>query len=181
VAVIHGDGELAEHEVIRSLHAGIERTFDQDPAMALRVLADIALRALSPAMNDPTTAVQALDEIDSLLRQIMGKDLAVETVNGSDGQPRLKLRLPNWEDYVAVALDEIIAIAGSSWQVRRRVDRLLASLISIAPAGRAEALQARIDRTLPYANGADQRWREASAEPSAPSPPAPRGGNQTGT
>jgi uncharacterized membrane protein len=181
VAVIHGDGELAEHEVIRSLHAGIERTFDQDPAMALRVLADIALRALSPAMNDPTTAVQALDEIDSLLRHIMGKHLAAETVNGSDGQPRLKLRLPNWEDYVAVALDEIIAIAGSSWQVRRRVDRLLASLISIAPAGRAETLQTRIDRTLPYANSADHRLREGLNEPSAPSPPAPRGPNQTGS
>jgi uncharacterized membrane protein len=157
VAVIHGDGKLAEHEVLRSLHTGIERTFDQDPAMALRVLADIALRALSPAINDPTTAVQALDEIDGLLRQIMGRDLAVETVNGSDGQPRLKLRLPRWEDYVAVALDEIIAIAGASWQVRRRVERLLASMIAMAPAGRAEALQTRIDRTRSYA--ADQGSR----------------------
>jgi uncharacterized membrane protein len=157
VAVIHGDGELAEHDVIGALHSGIERTFDQDPAMALRVLADIALRALSPAINDPTTAVQALDEIDSLLRQILGRDLAVETVKSSDGRPRLKLHLPSWEDYVAVALDEIIAIAGSSWQVRRRVDRLLADLIAIAPADRAEALQARIERTRAYADDADER------------------------
>jgi len=149
VAVIHGDGAFAEHDVIRALHSGIERTFDQDPTMALRVLADIALRALSPAINDPTTAVQALDEIDSLLRQILGRDLAVETVKGSDGQPRLKLRLPTWEEYVAVALDEIIAMAGSSWQVSRRVDRLLADLIAIAPADRAEAVQARIERTRP--------------------------------
>ena len=149
VAMIHGDGALEEHDVIRALHTGIERTFDQDPTMALRVLADIALRALSPAINDPTTAVQALDEIDSLLRQILGRDLAVETVEGSDGQPRLRLRLPTWEDYVAVALDEIIAMAGSSWQVSRRVDRLLAGLIAIAPADRAEAVQARIERTRP--------------------------------
>jgi hypothetical protein len=77
--------------------------------------------------------------VASLLRQIIGRDLAVETVKGSDGQPRLRLHPPIWEDYVAVALDEIIAIAGSSWRVSRRVDRLLAGLIAIAPADRAEA------------------------------------------
>jgi uncharacterized membrane protein len=146
VALTHGDGEVAAHELAGSLQMGIERTFDQDPTMALRVLADIALRALSPAVNDPTTAVQALDEIDNLLRQLIGRDLAVETVNGSDGQPRLLLRLPTWEDYVSVALDEIIAFAGSSWQVRRRVERLLTDLMSIAPAERAEALQTRVER-----------------------------------
>jgi uncharacterized membrane protein len=109
VAVVHGDGNVDAHELVRALKTGIERTFDQDPTMALRVLADIALRALSPAVNDPTTAVQALDEIDNLLRQIVTRDLAVETVNGSDDQPRLQLRLPTWDDYVTVALDEIIA------------------------------------------------------------------------
>jgi len=149
VALTHGDGEVAEDDLVSSLQTGIERTFDQDPTMALRMLADIALRSLSPAINDPTTAVQALDEIDSLLRQLMERDLAVETVNGSDGQPRLLLRLPTWEDYVAVALDEIIVMAGSSWQVRRRMDRLLTDLIAIAPSERAEALRARVERAQP--------------------------------
>jgi uncharacterized membrane protein len=143
VALTHGDGAVAAHELVQTLQTGNERTFDQDPTMALRVLADIALRALSPAVNDPTTAVQALDEIDSLLRQLLTRDLAVETVNGSDGQPRLQLALPTWEDYLAVALDEIIAIAGSSCHVRRRVDRLLTELIAIAPTERTEALRAR--------------------------------------
>lgn len=143
VALIHGDGEVAAHDLVQGLQTGIERTFDQDPTMALRVLVDIALRALSPAVNDPTTAVQAVDEIDSLLRQIGSRDLAVETVGGSDGQPRLRLRLPTWEDYVAVALDEIIAIAGSSWHVSRRLERLLTELIAITPAERAEALRRR--------------------------------------
>jgi uncharacterized membrane protein len=146
VALTRGDGEVAEQDLIGSLQTGVERTFDQDPTMSLRVLADIGLRALSPAVNDPTTAVQALDEIDNLLRQLIRRDLAVETVNGSDAQPRLILRLPTWEDYVAVALDEIIAVAGSSWQVRPRIDRLLTELLAIAPAGRAEALQTREER-----------------------------------
>jgi uncharacterized membrane protein len=149
VAVIHGDGAVEVHDLVRTLQTGVERTFDQDPSMALRVLADIALRALSPAVNDPTTAVQALDEIDALLRQMVRRDLAVETVNGSDGQLRLQLALPTWEDYVAVALDETIAIAGSSEQVRQRVERLLTELIAIAPTDRAEALRVRLDRAQP--------------------------------
>ena len=118
--------------------------------MALRVLADIALRALSPAVNDPTTAIQALDEIDSLLRQLVNRDLAVETVNGSGDRPRLRLRLPTWDDYVTVAVDEIIGTASSSRPVRQRVERLLTELIVIAPAGRAEALQARVEQAQPH-------------------------------
>jgi uncharacterized membrane protein len=143
VAVIHGGDESAEQDVIGALHVGIERTFDQDPGLALRVLADIALRSLSPAINDPTSAVQALDQVDGLLRVMMSRQLAVGTVSAPDGQPRVLLRLPTWDDYVGVALDETIASSGSSEQVRRRVDRLLTELAAIAPAARREALQAR--------------------------------------
>jgi hypothetical protein len=73
----------------------------------------------------------------------------VETVNGTDGQSRLLLRMPTWEDYVAVALAEIIAFDGSSWQVRRCMDWLLTDLTAIAPAERAEALRARTGRAQP--------------------------------
>jgi uncharacterized membrane protein len=144
VAVIHGDGDALEHDVIRALHTGIERTFDEDPALSLRVLADIALRALSPAISDPTTAVQALDEIESLLRAIARRDLDVDTVRGMDGQPRVQLRLPTWDDYVGVALDEIIAIGSSSVQVERRMARLLADLAAVVRSGRQKPLQARL-------------------------------------
>jgi uncharacterized membrane protein len=157
IALIHGDDDVADHELLGTLQTGIERTFDQDPSMALRVLADIALRALSPATNDPTTAIQALDEIDTLLSQIIRRDLDVETVNGPDGHPRVQLRLPTWDDYVAVAVDEIIAIASPSSHVRRRVDRLLAALAAIAPNERAEPLLARIQRPQPEREGATVR------------------------
>jgi len=46
---------------------GRERTLEQDLAFALRILVDIAVRALSPAVNDPTTAVQVLDDIEDVL------------------------------------------------------------------------------------------------------------------
>ena len=146
VAVVHGGDESTEREAIRALHVGIERTFDQDPGLALRVLADIALRSLSPAINDPTTAVQALDHVDGLLRVMLRRELEIGTVTAPDGQTRVLLRLPTWEDYVGVALDETIAMSDSSLQVRRRVDRLLTELVAIAPPGRLESLQARLER-----------------------------------
>jgi uncharacterized membrane protein len=146
VAVVHGAAEAAADQLLPALRTGIERTFDQDPAMALRVLADLALRALSPAVNDPTTAVEALNGIDQLLRVLVRRDLAVGTARGSDGEARVVLRLPSWEDYVSVALDEIIEIGGSSPLVRGRVERLLVELVAVAPADREEALRARLER-----------------------------------
>ena len=146
VAVVHGGDESTDREAIRALQVGTERTFDQDPALALRVLADIALRSLSPAINDPTTAVQALDHVDGLLRVMMGRELEVGAVSTPGGQTRVLLRLPTWEDYVGVALDETIAMRDSSLQVRRRVDRLLTELVAIAPPGRRESLEARLVR-----------------------------------
>ena len=49
---------------------GDERTFEQDPKYAVRLLVDIAIKALSPAVNDPSTAVQALDQLEDLLRRL---------------------------------------------------------------------------------------------------------------
>ena len=95
IAVAGGepDPELAG-QVLHALTVGSERTFEQDPALPLRLLADIALRALSPAVNDPTTAVQALDSADSLLRAIATRDLDVGQVAGRDGKVRVSLVLP---------------------------------------------------------------------------------------
>ena len=66
VADLHG-GEVTDAAVLNGLVTGQERTFRQDPLFAFRLLADIGLRALSPAVNDPATAVQVLDTIQSIL------------------------------------------------------------------------------------------------------------------
>jgi uncharacterized membrane protein len=126
---------------------GDERTFEQDPALALRLLADIALRALSPAVNDPTTAVQALDRIESLLRVLATRDLSMENVADSSGTIRVKLVLPTWDQYLAVALDEIIALPGLLPSVSHRLTQLLDNLAAIAPPGRRPELQQRRAQT----------------------------------
>lgn len=140
-----GDAQLSR-EVLRSLTIGDERTFEQDPALAPRVLADIALRALSPGVNDPTTAVQALDATDALLRALVRRDLDIGHVAGSDGVSRVALVLPSWDDYLSVALDEILALPALSPHVRRRIARLLDELAAIAPPQRLAEIELRRTR-----------------------------------
>jgi uncharacterized membrane protein len=144
VAVVVGAQNLPDRDVLGALTVGSERTFDQDPALALRLLADIALRALSPAVNDPTTATQALDVIAELLRVLIRRDLGIAVVDGADRTPRVVVRLATWEDYLSVALDEIISMGSSSMQVRRRVARLLEGLVAIAPPPHRAAVEQRL-------------------------------------
>ncbi len=67
---IHGaKGSSPQKEIMQAVHLDSERTFEQDPKYAIRLLVDIAIKALSPAINDPTTAVQAIDQIEDLLRR----------------------------------------------------------------------------------------------------------------
>ena len=145
VAVVLGAPNLPDREVLEALRVGHERTFDQDPALALRLLADIALRALSPAINDPTTAVQTLDSIADLLLVLVGRDLGVVMVDGADRTPRVVLKLPTWEDYVSVALDEVIGMRLDSVHVCRRVYRLLEDLLAVAPPEHHAAVEARLE------------------------------------
>ena len=146
VALVVGGRDLPDREVLDALGVGGERTFDQDPALALRLLADIALRAMSPAINDPTTAAQSLDVLADLLRVLIGRDLGVVVVEGADRTPRIVVRLSTWEDYISVALDEIISMGSSSVQVHRRLTLLLEGLVAIAPGPHRAPVEQRLAR-----------------------------------
>lgn len=148
LAVIHGRHEPGlESAILAATRSGRERTFEQDPLFAVRVLADIALRGLSPAVNDPTTAVQALDAIDSLLRPLAARDLDIGWIRDEHATLRVSVPMPTWEDFITVALDEVIPLSGSSIHVRQRIRRMLAELIERALPERHAALQARLDAT----------------------------------
>jgi uncharacterized membrane protein len=154
-AAVHGNGPaaLSPTEVVESLVTGPERTFDQDPALALRVLVDIALRALSPALNDPTSAVQALDAIQACLERLAARDLDVARIAGVQGHERLRLVLPSWQEYVALAFDELLVAGPSTLQVARRLVAVLDELADAIPPAR----RAPIERRLKRATGALQQ------------------------
>jgi uncharacterized membrane protein len=96
--------------LLRCLEVGIDRNLTQDPLLGFRLLNDIALRALSTAINDPATAVQALDAIEGLLLALGVRDLAIEVVTDDTNTPRVLLDDPDWETFLAAGTDEIACI-----------------------------------------------------------------------
>ena len=118
-----------------------ERTFTQDPAFALRVLVDIALRALSPAVNDPTTATQVLHRIEVLLTTLAERDLRGGSITGPDGTLRVRLRSPSWDSMVDLALSEIRLAGAGQLQIARRQRALLDHLADVCPPDRQAAVQ----------------------------------------
>jgi len=145
--VFHLYGEVAIdcQELLDHVLLDRERTLEQDPAFAFRIIVDIALKALSPAINDPTTAVLALDQIHNLLRQVGRRQLNTGLVCDSTGQLRLVYRTPDWADFVLLALTEIRQFGASSTQVMRRVRAMLEDLIQALPPGRSSALRQELD------------------------------------
>jgi uncharacterized membrane protein len=126
--VYGGQQPLPETPLRRAIHLARERTFEQDPKYPLRLLVDIAIKALSPAINDPTTAVQALDQIEDLLRRLGRRVLNAGCVADDRGVIRLIFPTPTWEDYLALAFDEIRQYGASSVQVMRRLRSALVGL-----------------------------------------------------
>ncbi len=120
---------------------GPERTLEQDPAFAFRMIVDIACKGLSPAINDPTTAVLALDQIHHLLRDVGQRHLDDERVRDATGRLRLVYRTPDWEDFVVLAVTEIRQFGSASIQIARRLRAMLENLIQTVPHERAVLLQ----------------------------------------
>lgn len=131
---------IDERKLRNALELGDQRTFEQDPKYAIRLLVDIAIRALSPAVNDPTTAVQALDQIGDLLLRLGGRRLEIGDFRDSQGRIRVVIPFPAWEDFVRLALDEILFYGANSVQVMRRMNALVNDLISVVPEERRAAL-----------------------------------------
>ena len=120
---------------------GAERTLEQDPAFAFRVMVDIASRALSPAINDPTTAVLALDQLHADLLYLGRKQLDSGSASDHEGRLRLVDPTPQWEDFVALAVSEIRLFGAGSIQVARRLRAMLEHLAGALPEPRVPPLR----------------------------------------
>ena len=114
-----------------------QRTIDQDPAFVLRMLVDIAIRALSPAVNDPTTAVQVLDRIETLLVELAGRRPGPSILIDDAGRSRARITAPRWSAYAELGLMEIRRYGADSPQVVRRLYALYDRLSAAAEDGDA--------------------------------------------
>ena len=142
LAALHGGAKPIPISALRqAVQLERQRTFEQDPKYAIRLLVDIAIKALSPAVNDPTTAVQALDEIEDLLRRLGKRQLEVGQVRDGAGILRVIFPTPTWEDLLSLAFDEIRFYGNTSLQVMRRLRTALCDLAAAMPLERQQAVR----------------------------------------
>jgi uncharacterized membrane protein len=138
--VFQGGTNLSVEKSCHCVATGQERTHEQDPALAFRIIVDVAAKALSPAINDPTTAVLAIDQIHFLLRRVGRRRLDEGLMRDDTGQVRLVYRTPDWEDFVHLAVTEIRQFGAASIQIARRLRAMLENLIVTLAAERTPVL-----------------------------------------
>ncbi len=155
----------------RYVELSVERSAAADPSYGLRKLVDIAARALSPGINDPTTAVHALSHISALMAQLSVRDTWHRRVSGDDGVPRLLL--PSW-DHAALLDLSVTQVRSYGRQDTTVVERLFALLAEVGWRARTEpqrqavraqcaALTAQSLEDVPAGRTADDVRRMADA------------------
>lgn len=144
--LVHGDGPDAAR-LCREVHLDDERAPDKDPGFGLRQLVDIALRALSPGVNDPTTAVQVIDQLHDLLRRLAARPLPGTIRVEADGRCVLLAPAPGFGEYLDLAVSEIGRWGGEDERIRARMLAMLRDVHSAARSEHQDALAQLIRRS----------------------------------
>jgi uncharacterized membrane protein len=163
---ICGSCEQVNEGMLRDAVAfGRERTLEQDATFAFRVIVDIAIKALSKAINDPTTAVLAIDQLHRLLRMVGRRHLHDDRITDAGGQLRVVSPTPDWEDFVELSCSEIRLYGAENFQVARRLRAMILDLLGTLPEWRRPALRRElalldqgIDRSYPLAEDRAMAW-----------------------
>lgn len=143
--LVDGDpSRLDRRRVRKAVFLGSERTMDQDGAFGVQTLVDIGERALTESFNDQTTAAQAVDRLHDILRQLATRSFPTGRFEDQDGVLRLIVPVYGWEDYVALAFDDLTAAAQDAPSVARRIRSALQDLLDVAPPERRPAIEKRL-------------------------------------
>jgi uncharacterized membrane protein len=140
-----GAATVADHELRRTVAFGRERTIEQDPTFAFRVIVDIATKALSKAINDPTTAVLAIDQLHRLLRSVGRRQLGNDYIRDAEGRLRVVFPTPYWEDFVQLTCREIRIYGTENLQIARRLRAMIENLDAVLPETRRSALRLELE------------------------------------
>ena len=137
---------LPRDRALKALVAfGPERTLEQDSTFAFRIIVDIAIKALSKAINDPTTAVLAIDQLQRLLCFVGRRQLLGEEIRSKSGKLRLIRKTPNWEDFVELTFSEIRLYGAENFQIARRLRAVIEYALQVLPDDRHRALLNELD------------------------------------
>jgi uncharacterized membrane protein len=166
---VHGEPtSLDEERLHKALIMKLEPTLDEDVAYGIRLLVDIAERSLADSpFQDPTTAVQAIDRLHDVLRQLARRPFPDCRHRDGAGEVRLIVRSMTWDAYIHLAFDEIRLAGAASPQVSRRLKAALTDLRSVAPAERVaiidhhlELLVCATERSMDDERDAEMALRE---------------------
>ena len=172
VRVVGEPVALSRANVLRCIVLGPERTLNQDVAYGIRLLVDIAERSLTAGpFSDPTTAVQAIDRIHDILRQIVRRPLHTGRYHDRAGTLRLVVPTMQWHGFVQLAFDEIRQVGAASPQVSRRLRAALDDLLMVSPADR----RAPLEKQLASLEELVSRMAETDADREAGMVPDPSG------
>ncbi|SOX51485.1 DUF2254 domain-containing protein [Mycobacterium ahvazicum] len=139
--------EQLQHAVDSAIKTGHERTAAQDVGYGLRQLADVANKALSPGINDPTTAVHALGHISALLCELAARDLGPTLLRDED-RVRVVLNRPDLAELLDLSITQPRHYGSADLMVMLRLFRLL------------EELAYHLDDTAPIRAQRDRLWAD---------------------
>ncbi|MEO8220793.1 MAG: DUF2254 domain-containing protein [Specibacter sp.] len=123
------------HAVVESIGIGFERTSVQDATLGLQQLLDIACRALSPGINDGTTAVHAIGHISSLLCGLADRSTGSYLVRDDDGTAHVLVKRPELTDMLDIAMSQLLRYAMGDPRAAERTIKMLRELAWVDPAG----------------------------------------------
>ncbi|MBA3841417.1 MAG: DUF2254 domain-containing protein [Actinobacteria bacterium] len=147
--------DLDEDRLREGLITKLEPTLDEDVSYGIRLLVDIAERSLADSpFQDPTTAVQAIDRLHDILRQLARRPFPDGRYRDSENTVRLTVRTPSWDAYVLLATEEIRLAGAGSPQISRRLVAALTDLKSVAPPERRAVLDRQLRRLRAAAEAA---------------------------
>jgi uncharacterized membrane protein len=126
----------ADRDAVRQINAAYtvdrQRTVDQDVLYGIRQLVDVALKGLSPGINDTTTAIMCVDYLTAILARLAHRQLE-RPDRSESGELRVIVRRPTYADLVAEAFDQIRQNAEGNEAVIRRLVHSVESLSRITP------------------------------------------------
>lgn len=170
--------------ISHALHVGMERTAVQDIGYGLRQLTDVANKALSPGINDPTTAVHALGHISALLGEIADRDPGPARLSRDD-VVRVELARPGFVELLDSSFTQPRRYGGADPQVAIRLFQLLEERSpgtrrcgTAMPSRPSSTGSSRPSRrpTSTRPNDAGSRYRRHASAVGSPGPPQLTGG-----
>jgi uncharacterized membrane protein len=151
VLAVHGDRLPPDAALLTCIDLGRVRTLYQDPTFGIRQLVDVATQALSPAINQPTTAVLVIDRLHDLLLRIARLPAPSGLHVDAAGTVRLVESTYSWDYLLNLAFVEVTALGISSPHVTRRLAAALRDLQADVPSAAAREVarvQAALDEML---------------------------------